>query len=167
MKSGVITRLHLLLDCVAMNRTVKNHIRLASLAIVLLAFAACRKYEDGPGLSFRSKINRITGQWERYTLLIDGELPLAPYILSMELDKDGNYSALNTNNGGDTVSANVGTWRFVNDKEAVELNTQSITNVDTSFNLVAWDIKKLKNDDLWVDYVLDGVNYHMKFRKKE
>ena len=35
--------------------------------IVAIGFYACKKtYEEGPDISFRSKMNRITGKWKYY-----------------------------------------------------------------------------------------------------
>jgi hypothetical protein len=39
----------------------------------LLFFNSCRKYEDGPGISFRSADERVSGDWKIEEYTIDGE----------------------------------------------------------------------------------------------
>ncbi len=42
------------------------------LFIFLFAFVSCKKYEEGPFISLRSKINRIEGKW-KFQKFIDHE----------------------------------------------------------------------------------------------
>ncbi len=55
------------------NLTMKLFKRIGILAFVgLLSFSACKKYEDGPGLSFRSKATRIANTWKYKSYVVNG-----------------------------------------------------------------------------------------------
>jgi hypothetical protein len=75
---------------------MKKKTMLLSIALlggVILMLSSCGKYEDGPGLSLRSKVGRVAGDWEVTEFWYNNENAL-----------DGSYSDYITCIDGFTVS---------------------------------------------------------------
>ena len=131
---------------------------------------ACKKtYEDGPSISLRSKLSRITGKWKLKS--IEGVPRLHPEIDQyMELTKDNinskKYKAVFTNFqesfcSNDTVTSDslfneIGYWYFfdglwgnnyeyLSDKEGLRLG---IFDEHSNSATTAWKILRLKNKEL-------------------
>lgn len=45
---------------------------IAFLAVIAISFNACRKYDEGPHISLRSRIGRLTGDWKAKSITADG-----------------------------------------------------------------------------------------------
>ncbi|MDB4285990.1 lipocalin family protein [bacterium] len=134
------------------------HKRVLTCASVALFFVltsiltSCNRYPDGPGISFRSKEERVTNTWQ------------AQLISRNELDetKDYEYMTLNFNSNGtfEWVAKKIGdneeklstTWELASADNQIKLsyNDGSPVNPD---KLLYFDISRLKEDELWIDYV--------------
>jgi hypothetical protein len=133
--------------------------------LIVLLMVGCGKYEEGPGVSLRSKTKRLSGLWVRYDIMINNEPALNLYQLDMTFDKDGGYQSNNTQGSGVIVSTNTGTWEFADSKAAIKFSTTSSVAGNDSVVVEQWDIERLKNDDLWVGFANASATYTMKFRK--
>ncbi|TND09097.1 MAG: hypothetical protein FD123_1500 [Bacteroidetes bacterium] len=135
--------------------------------IALFALAAlhtgCKKYEEGPSLSLRSKKARVANQWKVGAYYKNGADMTSDYRTGtaselMEFTKDGKYTFTATYTpafGGGTSTDN-GTWEFIHDKE--ELRTVSAVNasdVDTIH------ITRLKNQEFWHSFKLGADEYEI------
>lgn len=114
------------------------------LTLLVLVSISCTKYEDGPIITFRSKLTRLEGTWKYQSIIyidqnleVTENLPQTLYTYS----KDGTYSESTGNNG---------TWRF---SGAVDLVIKDSTQVD-----VSWEITRLANKQLWLRK--DKIEYH-------
>jgi len=139
-----------------------------------LLFAGCKKYEDGPGISLRSKQKRITGYWELQGTFADGieqsiadssncknlGLTSAPFSCTCEVSENSG-TPFNL-----TLSTN-GTWEFGNDKTTLDLHFDS-ANLFKGITLISesWTIYRLANNYLWIAAVKDGVEYKFKYKKR-
>lgn len=114
----------------------------AALAGVMV-FESCKKYEEGPGLSFRSRKERVANTWV-VEKMYEGGTEVASPDGVVTFDKDGTVSATYTSFGL-TVTLN-GTWELVNDDEdlAVTYTSNGISQTSTA------KILKLKEKELWV-----------------
>jgi hypothetical protein len=96
---------------------------------VILIVSSCKKtYDEGPAISLRSKINRITGKWRLVSM--EGVPRLNPSVeqyieLTKEEISDKVYRAYFTNFQdedctsvpfGETLYTEIGTWAFVDGK---------------------------------------------------
>ena len=113
---------------------------------------ACKKYEDGPGLSFRSKKKRIANTWKALSFHKNGVDSTMYYISEgseLNLEEDGTVSLTIYQNLGnpDTVNAE-GRWELhEKDKAFALILTDLKTNeVDTT----AWWIARLKEKEFWL-----------------
>jgi hypothetical protein len=118
---------------------------------VSTGFYACKKYEDGPALSLRSRAARLAGTWGVENIKKNGDDITSIYSDFRETyTKSGDYSYNWSGISG------AGKWTFQkNDEEIlVDMSGQADhTNV----------IQKLKDDQLWY-YYMDGndkYEFHM------
>ena len=50
----------------------KNTLALLFIVFGLITFSSCSKYEEGPGISLRTKKSRVVGEWQVTTFKING-----------------------------------------------------------------------------------------------
>jgi hypothetical protein len=132
---------------------MKKAVKLALAIVALGAFTmtACKKYEEGPSLSLRSKKARMAGDWKVEAYYEDGVDKTSDYRTfiaseSFTMDKDGSYTSSSTTTSafGGITSTDNGTWEFINDKEDLRtLSSQANATADTMV------IVKLKNKEMW------------------
>ncbi len=53
-------------------KTQKNTLALLFIVFGLITFTGCSKYEEGPGISLRTKKSRVVGEWQVTTFKING-----------------------------------------------------------------------------------------------
>jgi hypothetical protein len=138
-----------------MNKTFK-------LTTLLLGFAlifgtSCGKYEEGPGISFRSKKARVANTWAVEKYIIDGnEQDLTNFTdVTFEFTKDGKYTFTYGTNGSEK-----GTWEFGDKKETIKTKEDGKTDVDES------TIIKLKNKEFWTKEVENGITTEIHLKEK-
>lgn len=118
--------------------------------LVLIISDSCKKYEEGPALSVRSKKARLDNVWKA-ELYYENDVDKTSDFHSVYTDarltigKDGSYSMyykfLNLTDYNET-----GTWKLSSDKEFINFYRTS-PNTDSWF----WRILRLKDKELWVE----------------
>ncbi|MGI6320499.1 MAG: hypothetical protein ACOXZK_05975 [Bacteroidales bacterium] len=152
----------------------KTLLVLILLLAIAIGFNACRQtYENGPIISFRTKMSRITGKWKLVSM--EGVPRLNPEIdqymeLTKEKISDGVYKAKFTNfqwricdnqsNDTNIVSlfTSEGSWAFQSvsfftgtdyedlaDNEGLDITIDSIQNF---YHVLRWKITRLTNKEL-------------------
>ena len=122
-------------------------------SIILIMSASlmgCKKYEDGPALSLRSKTARVANTWkvESYTINgFDNTSSLTSINYTETYDKDGNYSY------NSSLGSGSGKWEFQSDKEQIKRSGVAGQSTETLF------ILRLKEKEFWY-YFLDGNIRH-------
>jgi hypothetical protein len=53
-------------------KQIKTSIGLLFIALSIFSFSSCSKYEEGPGISFRSRKSRVIGEWVSTELKANG-----------------------------------------------------------------------------------------------
>jgi len=142
---------------------------------------ACKKYPDGPLLSFETKMNRIAGietkQWNVDYYSINGYdstayLQAQPYYgqysFYSKKSKNPNGFFFSSNNSTDAAS---GDWKFVNNKEDLNIlltfHSPSFLQFNTNPYIgrdVTWKIRRLTDSDLWLKTTYNGKEYFMKLK---
>ena len=121
-------------------------------SLVMTSMQSCKKYDDGPVFSFRSRAERVANTWKVDNYKVNGD----DYTSLMSdytetYTKDGNYSY----NWGSL--SGTGLWKFQNkDKEIALTGTSNQDN----YTLV---ILKLEEKEFWY-YYMDGSDkkeFHM------
>jgi hypothetical protein len=116
----------------------------------VVLFASCGKYEEGPGLSIRSKKGRVAGEWTVEKALSNGSDVtsfFSGYVIIYE--KDGSYTAKYP-----SFPDEKGTWEFDGEKEKL-ITTDSSGDKDTS------TIIRLKNKEMWFKDVSGGNTFEL------
>lgn len=132
-----------------MNRTT-----LFSLCFVIIfIFSGCKKYDDGPTISLRSKKNRLAGKWVTHMWLYNKyeQIYMLDTMRTAEFTKDGKYYYHEYNQFTHKATNLEGTWEFRQEKEQLFLTLPGST--DTNMYQL-WDILRLKNDEIWLEMVL-------------
>ena len=123
---------------------------LAMLMIVSTTIISCKKYPDGPSLSFRSRTARVSNTWKVDQYLFNGSdqtSTMTSINYSETYDKSGNYSYSSSLGGGS------GKWVFQNNDEQIK---RSGVSSQSSQDLI---ILRLKQREFWY-YYMDGNDKH-------
>lgn len=117
--------------------------RLPIVIALITAFGVvtCKKYEDGPALSLRTKTARVANTWkvEHAFEIGTGSVTTSDHANeTWELTRKGEYIKRDNNAIDES-----GSWKFISDKEALE-----IQRVDKSTKY--YTITRLKNNEMWL-----------------
>lgn len=118
---------------------------------IALMTVACKKYDDGPRLSLRTKKARLANEWTfDYVRAPNGDdLTAQNAGIILEFTKDGDFARVQGS------FAETGTWRFAHDDENV------IVTIGTSSSLL--HITRLKEREFWFTIAESNgtYTYHM------
>ena len=154
------------------------------LVIVLTAvFPACKKYEEGPSFSMRTKLCRVTGVWDVEYFEIDG-IDSTTYILN-----DTNHYKIYFKSGQkacvgdgyhplDLIFVNKGNyiacggWNFIDKKNYLSIHTPYDSLPYYNSGNGNWSmggyIQRLTNKELWIKTsttTIGAHNLYIKFKK--
>ncbi|MBN4071232.1 hypothetical protein JYT72_01855 [Crocinitomix catalasitica] len=140
--------------------------------LLTLIVVSCKKYDEGPAISFLSKKSRVANTWVFESYTIDGVDSTAFYAApgtELTLDKDYNASGMIVQSDGTNFDTTVfsGTWEFVEKNKGfgMILTDAETMIIDTNY----WWIRKLKSKEFWLeedDNGQTGVEY-FKLKPKE
>ena len=119
-------------------KTIKQTI--AWSVLILVVASGCRKYNEGPGLSLRSKTARVSNEWKVESAYDykDSVTVTQDYMgETWEFTKDGEF--MERDNG--TIEKN-GTWNFTPEKDSLQVKV--ITDIDSYY------ILRLKENEIWL-----------------
>ena len=116
---------------------------IVAIAIMATAVTSCKKYEDGPSLSLRTKKARLCGDWKIEKVLYNGGDSTAVFTaflganFGFDIEKDGKYKITG-------ASTDDGTWSLGEDKDDVTFKSSQAGSTDDTYRIL-----KLKNKELW------------------
>ncbi|MEI6766515.1 MAG: hypothetical protein WCM76_12845 [Bacteroidota bacterium] len=126
---------------------MKTTVKLVALMMfVVILLPSCKKYEEGPTISLRSKKARVVNIWKVDKVYINAVDVTANYALAhkdfaLEFKDDG--TLVQTYTDANSLPQSVtGTWALGSKNETLDLTYLGITLSHT--------ILKLKNDELWL-----------------
>lgn len=123
--------------------------------IVLLLFGACKKYEEGPVVSFRTKKERVVNQWKvEEATADDGSDRTDQYDQQVWEFTDDNEFLYKSDTSSGTQE---GKWHFENDNEEIFLSGGVFLPHQGEY-----DILRLKEDELWIKRDSDNEEIHLK-----
>jgi len=121
-------------------------------SIMFIGFQGCKKYPDGPLISFKSRTERVSNSWKVDNYKINGNDYTSLVTGYTELfTKDGSYSYKFG------LISGTGTWVFQNNDAEIR-----ITGTDNQ-STVTLHIQKLEDKQFWY-YIMDGNDkkeFHM------
>ena len=112
-------------------------ISLLSLFVVMLTLSSCKKYDEGPMLSLRSKTERVANVWKvakATALLTNTDVTDDFKDDYIEFTKDGDYLS---------SGVKAGTWAFTGDKDKIIVDY-------TGGIAYTYKIIKLKEKEFWI-----------------
>jgi len=138
----------------------------------LLFFTSCKKYEDGPLISFRSKAQRLNGLWRATKQVENGKEFLNNHTIKLDLlddakDPEGSFNTytLYTSDGSNAIEKYYGVWELSDDKENITMYSHKVEyNYDQSWHTqnihltITLKILRLTNKELWLER--NDPNYH-------
>lgn len=128
--------------------------------MVMIAFTSCKKYEEGPNLSLRTKTARIIGTYGITSVMVDGALIDAndPYMNQViNIEKDGTGSSILTfNNGGADINYTIPwEWEFGEEKTSWLMRQKELDDQGNPFEewgeWIPYTITRLTNQDFWYE----------------
>ncbi len=119
--------------------------------------SSCKKGEDDPAISLRTRKARFVNEWTLVKYEKNGvrqSIDNAKFVY--DTYKDGNLkeTAEGAVFGTTVLSVRSGTWAFVNDKEDVRISIDS--------NVTTYEIQRLANKELWLKKT-DGADTYMMY----
>jgi hypothetical protein len=140
---------------------MKLSILKTTMLFTVLTFVAssCKKYDDGPLISVRSKEERIANTWVIENAYNNGNDVTGDYDqYDLYMDKDSKAKLTsNYKSGGITFSYTTeGAWRFENSKNDLRLDFE---NDDADR---VYEILRLKEEELWLKEKGGDTELHLK-----
>jgi len=152
--------------------------KLAPILIIffLLFLPSCKKYEEGPKISLRTKIQRLQGKWRLIGVYSNNIKQQSTPNFIYEIKKDGNIIRYY-----DNVKNGDGTWEWDLKKKAIQIYKNWITYYswydahgyfhyysDSTYNCKteSWDINKLTYKELKVTSLQGGLEFTLNFEKE-
>lgn len=137
------------------------------LAIVLTVIGnGCKKYEEGPALSLRSKKGRVDNTWKIEKYYENGvdltAALLAVDDVTIDLTKDGHVTWTEVDVQSGNGSTQTGSWEFTSKKESILIQISGGMSFSGTGNDI-WNILRLKNKELWFTVMNgnDKVEVHL------
>lgn len=127
--------------------------------IASLVFSSCKKYEEGPSLTLRSRTSRLTGEWKITKEAENGSAQTFDANARIKIEKGGAYTFSSTYLS-QPVSM-TGTWEFTSDDEKIKFTYTSggYTSSDE------WTIMRLSNSELFLEQQDGNDLYRTEYEK--
>lgn len=135
------------------------------LTLINLVFVACKKYPEGPTLSFRTKSARLENSWKITKYLLNGEDKTSDaqstyykdYVLS--ISKSGSYNL--SYSFFSIPLTETGKWVFADDKRQVVFTKESGNTVANNGESTTWTILKLKENEMQAQQIQTNGDLHV------
>lgn len=123
---------------------------------ISILFTSCNKYEEGNNYSLYSAKMRITGNWRRTAVVINGNDYTNNYpTYTTSIKKDNTYT-MNTTVLGYPYNDN-GTWEFNGDKTKISF-------IDSDGDVMTYTIVELRNTIFKLKETIDSDEYVYTFQ---
>lgn len=116
-------------------------------ALLLLVLTGCKKYDEGPAISLKSKKARVANTWiidKAYSKGVDVTKDYDEFILKTTVDGDATLAALYSIGAFSFEYETNGTWQFENNKENIAFDYKNDAADKT------YQILKLEIDNMWL-----------------
>lgn len=126
---------------------MKKITQLSTIIIFAGIVFSCKKYEEGPTISFKARKERVANTWKITKALRNNEdvtNKYDNYELYLSKDGDAKLTYKSTFLTVDYAVDTDGTWEFQNKDEKISMNFKN----DDADN--TYDILKLKEDEMWL-----------------
>ena len=138
------------------------------LTLLLLVVGGCKKYDEGPAISLRSKESRLCREWKLDRIQLNGEsLDIIDDYSITEYEKEGRVkTTFNDPEFGEIIYNS--NWRFANNNKYLEVSVLEynekayIDQLPQLFKLIleeewiSYEILRLTSKDLFLKYDIGG-----------
>lgn len=129
---------------------MRNYKVLLLFVALMIVAEGCKKYDEGPAISFRGRSERVANTWKAEKVLENGVDKTSDYTsYTVTFTKDGGYTFAYTY--GSWSLAGNGKWEFQNDEKEIKVNGVNNQSSETLY------ILRLKEKSFWY-YTMDGNN---------
>jgi hypothetical protein len=122
-------------------------------------FSSCSKYDEGPTITFRSNVSRISGEWKTTKSLRNGTAESFDANDRVKIDKGGSVTFTHYN--GSIAYTITGTWEFTSNDEKVKFS-QTYAGVTSSNE---YTIKRLSNSEMYLEKQDGNDLYRYEYEK--
>lgn len=134
--------------------------------LLIFCFTDCKKYPDGPLVSFRTKRARIAGLWEVESFLVNGADSIALLSCKQYYFRGKDWQTISAFSCPGTIFD--GGFGFEDNKKVLFISGSSFDKGTTPFvtnTSLRWDIQRLTNKQMWLKANLNNKEYYNKFKK--
>jgi len=161
---------------------MKKIVLLISVLIITLTLGSCKKYDEGPLISLRSKEKRMNGKWEVQLFLINGydstnyfnKYDIADFFFN--LDEYGQTDIACRDNTADPkpIIVLTGKWEWINNMNAINIKYIISSGAeDNPFELcpfiinnsIDWEIKRLTKNEFYLETNCDGNLFRLELKR--
>ncbi len=154
-------------------------IKIGILVLVILLNISCKKYDEGPWISLRSKESRMSGEWRNISKFMVNGYDSTAYFTNYKTA----YFNFNVDWSGQlgvhcdeiptkpTISLK-GKWNWENNKGDISIEFyDSYGDLIPPFspfaidNSCIWEIKKLKKKEFYLETTDNGVHYRLELTR--
>jgi len=143
--------------------------------LLLMVVGGCKKYDEGPLISLRSKEKRLCQEWKVDKYLLNGEDFTFYEEQYWTFEQNGDF--LIYINYGNNEDQGEYSWRWADDKESIEIKIIEDKSKSSFFfqkfykstkadDWAKFQIKKLKFDQLVLEIKEDENDIRIEFAKK-
>ncbi|MCK9480292.1 MAG: lipocalin family protein [Bacteroidia bacterium] len=131
----------------------------ATLMFVAVNFTSCKKYEEGPSMSLRSKKARLAGEWKLDKVIYNGKDITSEFLqlmgtVELNIEKDGTAEMFYGTQRDES------TWEFNSGKDKV-IFTDTRDKETTTLTIL-----RLTNSEFFAEEVDDSDKYRWEFKSK-
>lgn len=152
-------------------KTFKSLITFILAGLFSMLINSCKKYDEGPALSLKSKTNRLAREWVIDAYYRNGINETTQLIISNYIEsytKSGAHSRSYNDKNGNKVSE-TGEWKFDSNKEQIsvtEIGSIEWTNQTSTVSSSSYNILRLTSKELWYYYENGGSKHEIHLKAK-
>lgn len=150
---------------------IKNNSKLFLIVLLLGGLSACKKYDEGPAFSLRTKTKRIAREWQIQEYYRNGNIETSQLIITNyaeSYNKNGVHTRTYNDKNGNLVSE-TGQWKLDNNKEEISVTgVGSIewTDQTSTVSSSSYIILRLTSKELWYYYENGGSKHQIHLKAK-
>ncbi|MBW8050894.1 MAG: hypothetical protein FVQ77_11275 [Cytophagales bacterium] len=153
-------------------KTIKRTLKgLLITGLAIICMTGCKKYDEGPAISLRSKTKRVVNLWKLDKYYWNGTEATSSLLISgytEEYTKSGSYTRSYVDKDGDFFSE-TGNWEFDDKKDNLVIKSVSsieLTNNNSTVTNTNSTILKLKENEMWYSFENGGDLHEFRFVTK-
>jgi hypothetical protein len=137
---------------------MKNKKILLAASLIIITLTSCKKYDDGPAISLRSREERIANDWRIDQAMEGGSDVTSDFDNYHVVFRKNNTTTLTAKYrflGVDYEFATAGTWSFEDKDEKLKVDYEN-DGADATYIIL-----RLKEEELWLRKVGDDLELHL------